>query len=45
MSSRTNAHKAIAASLVSVALVAIPFVSLGRRLSAGRAPRSYRFAT
>ncbi len=30
--------------LVALALVAIPFVTLGRRLSAGLAPRTYRYA-
>jgi len=30
---------------VSLALVVIPFVVLGRRLSAGLAPRTYRYAT
>jgi NADH-quinone oxidoreductase subunit H len=30
--------------LVSIALVVLPFISLGRRLSAGLAPRTYRYA-
>ncbi len=34
----------VARWIVSIALVVIPFVLIGRRLSTGLAPRSYRFA-
>lgn len=30
---------------VSIALIAVPFVTIGRRLSRGLAPRTYRYAT
>ncbi len=36
---------ALARWAISIAIVVIPFVLLGRRLSAGLAPRTYRYAT
>jgi NADH-quinone oxidoreductase subunit H len=36
---------AIARWAVSIAVVVVPFVVLGRKLSAGHAPRTYRYAT
>lgn len=36
---------ALARWAISIAIVVIPFVLLGRRLSAGFAPRTYRYAT
>ena len=41
---RLTTAEAIVRWLVALALVAIPFVTLGRRLSAGLAPRTYRYA-